>query len=499
MPRYRGRRYHRSIGSERALAHIEAARILSIELGGADEDVKQYFFSLKPAQLEPVLAEYGIKFGLAAREYAESTISKWRSRRVQMSGEVASRLFALLPPRMPLETKYKLIEDLWKHVGLSSRKTIVVQVDTPINLVIERAARNIREVVTNYRIPNDLAKRFEWLSSGDSFVKQDLLSHFQTMEKEFAVRALNVQLPILVEHLRSSRGSYTRRLAQIATVGKHEVEIILEREGRKHFTEWVLAPWKASPSPLIESATSPKNVTPPFPFSKGVTGPRNVTPTPPTGGVSAPRTQRPTQPTEEVTTPRSVTSTQPHRLAWFVLAAVLGAVFIGSIPRDHVAPTIQPQIANPITTIAPNPTLAPGRTDSAPTPAPVQATNLPTPEVYNQVLPAGGGAAIPRSAPPDVAAQGRQMSNHEMSGQTPSSVREPLNLFDHAHATQVQERLKALGYFASVSNGIWGPRSRSALRDFRRKNGLGTDDRWDIDTQAALLSENAIPAHRQKE
>jgi Putative peptidoglycan binding domain len=499
MPRYRGRRYYRSVGSERALAHIEAARRLSIELGGSDEDVKQYFFNLKPAQLEPVLVEYGVKFGSAAREYAESTISKWRSRRVQMSGEVASRLFALLPPRMPLESKYKLIEDLWKHVGPSSRKTIIVQADTPISLIIERAAENIREVITNYRIPNELAKRFEWLSSGDSLVKQDLLSYFQTMEKEFAVRALNVQLPVLVEHLRSPRGLYTRRLAQIATVGKHEVEIILEREGRKQqITEWVRTQWKASPNPLIEGATNPKNMTPP-PFSTGVTGLRNVTPTQPTGGVSAPRAQSPTEPTEEVTIPWRMNPTQPHRLAWFVLATVLGAVFIGSIPRDHVSPTIQPQIANTVTTIAPNPTPAPGRTDSAPIPAPVQATDLSTPEVFNQMLPAGGGAAIAGSVPPDVAAQGTQMSNHQMSGQTPSSVREPLNLFDHAHATQVQERLKALGYFASAPTGIWGPRSRSALRDFRRKNGLGTDDRWDVGTQAALLSENAIPAHRQKE
>jgi hypothetical protein len=247
MARYPSRKYRRSVGLERALAHIEAARRLSFELGGADQDVKEYFFNLKPEQLEPVLAEYGSKFGSTAKEYAESTISKWRSRRVQMSGEVASRLFALLPPRMPLETKYKLVEDLWKHVGPSSKKTISVTVETPISAIIEQAAVNIREVVTNYKLPDDLSRRFEWLSSGDAVAKQQLLSHFQTMEKELTIKALSLQLPILLEHLKSPQGINTRKLAQIATVGKHEVEIILKREGWERFMGSVRTPKNVKP------------------------------------------------------------------------------------------------------------------------------------------------------------------------------------------------------------------------------------------------------------
>ena len=394
MPRYRGRRYHRSIGSQRALAHIEAARRLSFELGGADKDVKEYFFNLKPEQLEPVLVEYGIKFGSAAREYAESTISKWRSRRVQMSGEVASRLFALLPPRMPLETKYKLIEDLWKHVGPSSKKTIVVHVDTPISLIIEQAAVNIREVVTTYRIPNDLSKRFEWLSSGDARVKQELLSHFQTVEKELTVRALSVQLPVLVEHLRSPQAINTRRLAQIATVGKHEVEIILEREGRKRFTEWVRTPWKVTPAPLTEGVTSLRNVTPPQP-TEGVTIPRNVTPTQPTAGV---------------TTPRNVNSTQPRGLTWFILAVVLGGVFIGSIPRDYIAPATQPQITNPITTITPNPTPVPGRTTQRLPPPRSKQLIFPLPKCLTKFCRQAGAQpsrGVPLRCAPSGYAEGR--------------------------------------------------------------------------------------------
>ena len=46
MPFYRRRGRRRNYGQERALQHIQEAKDLSRELGGTDEDVKSYFFSL---------------------------------------------------------------------------------------------------------------------------------------------------------------------------------------------------------------------------------------------------------------------------------------------------------------------------------------------------------------------------------------------------------------------------------------------------------------------
>ena len=59
----------------------------------------------------------GADMAAPAREYAANTIPKWRTGRVQMGGMIAERLFNLLPPRMPLAVKYKLVEGLWHHVG----------------------------------------------------------------------------------------------------------------------------------------------------------------------------------------------------------------------------------------------------------------------------------------------------------------------------------------------------------------------------------------------
>jgi hypothetical protein len=69
-----------------------------------------------------------------------------------------------------------------------------------------------------------------------------------------------------------------------------------------------------------------------------------------------------------------------------------------------------------------------------------------------------------------------------------------LDLLDRQDAETVQERLKALGYFDGIPDGVWGPSSRSALKTFRRTQGLGGNDLWDSATQLALMSAQAAAA-----
>ena len=145
-----------------------------------------------------------------------------------MSGMVAERLFNLLPPRMPLGVKYKLVEGLWHHVGPSSKHRIRVGADANVTEVIELARSKITEFVVNYKIPSNLDSRFNWLSAGDVSVKQMLLSHIQEVEKTIVVEAVRAQVPVMLEHLRSA-GLHTGRLAQIVRVGKHELELLMDK------------------------------------------------------------------------------------------------------------------------------------------------------------------------------------------------------------------------------------------------------------------------------
>lgn len=58
-------------------------------------------------------------------------------------------------------------------------------------------------------------------------------------------------------------------------------------------------------------------------------------------------------------------------------------------------------------------------------------------------------------------------------------------------AIRVQQRLADLGYFSGIVDGMWGPRSRTALRDFKMANGLPRDDVWDERTETTLFTQYA--------
>jgi hypothetical protein len=209
---------------------MEEAGIFSREVGGNDEDVKKYFFSLSARERRPIFDEYEKRYGRPAREYAERTVPDWRSGTTGMSGQTAIRLFNLLPPRMPLTAKYVLIENLWAHFGPRSKKVLRVGLDAPINMVVQAVSDHIDSTVANYKIPDNLEQRFSWLSAGDVQVKQQLLNYFRQKEKTLVVETARAKVPVMLEHLLTDDGRHTHRLAEILRIGKHELEITVDRK-----------------------------------------------------------------------------------------------------------------------------------------------------------------------------------------------------------------------------------------------------------------------------
>jgi hypothetical protein len=69
-----------------------------------------------------------------------------------------------------------------------------------------------------------------------------------------------------------------------------------------------------------------------------------------------------------------------------------------------------------------------------------------------------------------------------------------LDLLRIDDATRVQQRLVELGFLSSSADGVWGHRSRGALRGFRVANRLGSDDTWDEQTQRELFATSANSA-----
>lgn len=244
-----GRRYRsnrrsysgsRSIGLERALQHIEDAKNLTRELGGTDTDVKQYFFNLPKNQLRNVFDAYEQAFGVEPRQYAEKTLPAWRSGRVKMSGTVAERLFRLLPPRMPLSEKYRLTENLWEHFGPKSKKLLRLGLNVDPAEVVQIVKSHLDDVVISYKIPQQMENRFNWLSGGDVSVKQELLNHMKTQERQLVAEGVKLQLPLMIQHLQADEENLTTRMAQTLKVGKHEVELLVDRNAEgANLEEWM--------------------------------------------------------------------------------------------------------------------------------------------------------------------------------------------------------------------------------------------------------------------
>jgi peptidoglycan hydrolase-like protein with peptidoglycan-binding domain len=54
-----------------------------------------------------------------------------------------------------------------------------------------------------------------------------------------------------------------------------------------------------------------------------------------------------------------------------------------------------------------------------------------------------------------------------------------------------QNRLIELGFLKAPADGIWGTKSRTALRAFKVANGLAADDKWDDLVSGRLYSAQA--------
>ena len=221
---------HRSAGHQKASEHIRAANELSAELGGTDQDVKEYFFHLPQVKINQILDKYGQQYGAKARKYAEKALPDWKSGETHMSGMVAERLFNLIPPIMPIEDKLKLVESLWNHVEPSSIQDYYIGTDADINLVSRSIQEYLENTVTHHQIPNSLEKRFDWLAQGDVGLKQQLLNLFRQKEKQLLAHAIRTHLPVLKRHLISEKGKLTTHMEQTFEIGKHKIRVEMNNQ-----------------------------------------------------------------------------------------------------------------------------------------------------------------------------------------------------------------------------------------------------------------------------
>lgn len=230
---YAATRRQPSAGYEAARRHIEEARAFSDEIGGNDSDVKSYFFGLPWTELDALFRAYGAKYNASAEAYARETYPKWKDGKTQMSGLVAKRLFDLLPSRMPARIKFQLAENLWKHFGPGQIIDFTLGPTTDAAQAISFIHGKVDTAIQDYTIPENIRKRFTWLSGGDVAAKEGLLNHFRKQERDLAIAVLNRQLPVLQRQMRE----YAPTTGSLkTTVNIHRISVNLWIDARLEAT-----------------------------------------------------------------------------------------------------------------------------------------------------------------------------------------------------------------------------------------------------------------------
>jgi hypothetical protein len=181
---------------------------------------------------------YGEINGKEAEQYARETFQKWKSGSTKMSGLVAQRLFNLLPPRMPTSAKLELAGNIWRHFGPSSSHSFTVGPAADVKLVVEAISDKLSAAIQTYQIPDQIRNRFEWLSSGDIRVKEELLNHFRKMEKNLVLSKIHEEVPILQKQIQDYAGQ-TISVRTKLEIHRNSVEIYVDDRLGDKFREGV--------------------------------------------------------------------------------------------------------------------------------------------------------------------------------------------------------------------------------------------------------------------
>jgi len=237
-PSRRHRYSRRNAGQEAALRHIEQARAFSHEIGSTDDDVKRYFFGLSGSALDEIFSAYGKAYGTAAEQYAIVTFKKWKSGSTHMSGLVAQRLFNLLPPRMPASAKLELAGNIWRRFGPRSAHSFTLGPAADVTSLTEAVSDKLTKAIQNCQIPDQVRHRFEWLSSRDVRLKEQLLNYFLDMEKDLVICKLQEELPILQKQLQEY-GDQTISVRTRLEIHRYSIDVWIDHRLEDSFREGI--------------------------------------------------------------------------------------------------------------------------------------------------------------------------------------------------------------------------------------------------------------------
>jgi hypothetical protein len=187
---YKRRRYrYPSIGGRSSPNRTKVSQLY----GGIDDDIRRLFFELSPFSLKLVFNIYEESHGEGKRKYAEVTYEKWKSKKVEMGGEISERLIQIVPRVLDFDQKYDLIEKLWNRLRKPSTLRIAISPHSGLDPAIQ-AVMDAIDALGEHEIPAAVCSRLEWLTQDDSIAAKALLTQIADREAEFVLGTLETQL-----------------------------------------------------------------------------------------------------------------------------------------------------------------------------------------------------------------------------------------------------------------------------------------------------------------
>ena len=89
--------------------------------------------------------------------------------------------------------------------------------------------QKLDDAVSTYELPENILKRFDWLSAGDVRLKEKLLNHFRQEEKKLCVDRVKAEMPLLQRQM-AQHSDVTALAKSVIQIDKHEISIWVDKK-----------------------------------------------------------------------------------------------------------------------------------------------------------------------------------------------------------------------------------------------------------------------------
>ena len=193
-------------------------KVLAGLFGSVITDIKTIFLSLDADALDELLSDYGSIHGKNAEMYARNTYAKWKKGATRLSGQTMERLVELLPPYLPSEERFRLLEKLLAHHKLPKKHVLVrINIEAPSSGFeqAEQVISSLEHTTMLANLPANVMRAATWLYDDDATSLRAVLAQAERKESELIRANIRRVLELFKRTVLSGQlksGSYSAQL-----------------------------------------------------------------------------------------------------------------------------------------------------------------------------------------------------------------------------------------------------------------------------------------------